>query len=173
VVLTAINRPELTNILLDNLGRLYPVAPSVARFLGVLDQLSSTERIRIGGRLLDFVIASGYVPDFQSMWLLDPFVHSSAWNTLDALRRIAANHQHRFVRRQAILAIGESGDRSAILDTKVRVAESTDWEQRAIVYACRNLPADEQEAFIQSLSISKEWRLDNLLFRAVVELCKP
>ena len=173
LVLTAVNRSELTDILLDNLGRLYPVAPSVARFMGVLDQLGSTERIRIGGRLLDFVATSSYVPDFQSMWLLDVFVHSSAWNNLDALRRIAANHPHRFVRRQAILAIGQSGDRSAILDAKVRVAETTDWEQRASVYACRNLSTDELKAFIRSLNISNDWTLDNVLLKAVVELFKP
>ena len=172
LVLTAINRPELTEIVLDNLPRLYPVAPSVARFLGVFDSVESQERSRIGGRLLDFIANSGFVPEFQIIWLLNPFVQSRAWNNLDALRRIASNHPHRLVRRQAILAIGQSADRSAILDAKVRVGETTDWEQRAIIYACRNLPRDEKDAFFQSLAITKEWKLDGLLLRCVSEKCK-
>lgn len=172
LVLTAINRPELTGIVLDNLSRLYPVAPSVARFLSVFDEVGSAERSKIGERLLEFITNSGYVPDFQSLWLLNPFVHSAAWNNLDVLRTLAINHPHRLIRRQAILAIGQNGDRSAILDSKARVTETTDWEQRAIIYACRNLPKDEKDAFLKSVFVPSEWKPDSLLLRSVIEFSK-
>jgi hypothetical protein len=172
LVLTAINRPELTDLVLDNLSRLYPVAPFVARFFSVLDAVDSKDRSKIGGRLLKFITESGFVPDFQSMWLMNPFVQSNAWNNLDSIRSLASNHTSRLVRRQAILAIGQSTDRSAILDAKVRVTETTDWEHRAVIYACRNLPPDEKRAFLDSLGVTREWRLDGLLLRALVEFCK-
>ncbi|MDD4592555.1 MAG: hypothetical protein PHG06_19350 [Parabacteroides sp.] len=71
------------------------------------------------------------------------------------------------IRRQAILALGETGDRSSILDVKVRAGETVDWEQRAIIYACRKLPKDEKTAFLDHVTVPGEWKIDSLLRKAV------
>jgi HEAT repeat protein len=171
-VLSALNRPELIDPILDNLEKLYPVSHSVGKFLNVFNQIIQSEKERIGSRLIQFLESSKYVPDFQFMWLLEPFTHSAEWNNLYGLRRIARDYRNRLVRRQAILALGEIGDRSALLDVKTKIDDCQDWEQRAIIYACRALPQDESEAFFRSIQVQKDWRIDNMLQKAVIEYSK-
>ena len=171
-VLTALRRPELVDLVLDNLGRLYPVSDSVARFLNVFDTVDSADRIRIGTRLIEFINSIDYVSDFQTLCLLEPFTHSKNWNNLGSLRKIAREYPIELIRRQAILALGQIGDRSAILDFKVRVRETVDWEQRAIIYACRKLPSDEKKAFYDHVVVPGEWKLESLLTKAVKNFSK-
>ena len=166
-VLTALRRPELVDPVLDNLGRLYPVSNSVARFLNVFDTVDSADRIRIGTRLIEFIDNGEDISKFQTLWLLEPFTHSEKWNNLISLRKIARDYPDRLIRRQAILSLGQIGDRSALLDVKLRVGETVDWEQRAIIYACRKLPNDEKTAFYDHVVVPGDWKLDSLLTKAV------
>lgn len=144
--LSLLRRPELVEPVLDNLNRLFPVSEEVARFLDVFEDLDRPAVIAIAGRLIDYLKQSTFAPEFQVTWLLQPFVHSSAWNQLSELRSLATDHHDDMVRRQAILALGASQDRSALLDVRSRWQTATPWESRAILYACRRLPADERHA---------------------------
>lgn len=103
------------------------------------------------------------------MWLLQPFTESSGWRGLEDLRIIAREHRNRYVRRQAILALGVIGDRSALLDLKSSIGDSKDWEWRAILLACHGLPADERKAFFSTLTKSVEWKTETLTDRTVIE----
>ncbi|MBD1841308.1 RNA-directed DNA polymerase [Coleofasciculus sp. FACHB-501] len=171
-VLSALNRPKLIEPILDNLEKLYSVSHSVARFLNVFGKLTLDQKIKIGERLIQFIEKSKYVPDFQSMWLLEPFTGSEEWNNLDGLRRIAREYRNRLVRRQAILALGQIGDRSSLLDVKTQIDDCQDWEQRAIIYACRSLPKDESKAFFSNISVPGEWKVEHILLKAVLEYSK-
>jgi hypothetical protein len=171
-VLTVLGRPELTGVILDNLGKLHPVSSAVARFLGTFNETDRTERYRIAERLVAYIDSGAYVPEFQSMWLLDVFAKSEGWNCLERIRRIAQKDQSKVVRRQAILALGQLGDRSALLDVKVKLNSTLDWEQRAIVYACRALPEDERDAFFTTVRVPSDWKLDTLLLKSVVQFSK-
>jgi len=169
-VLSALRRPELVDIILENLDRLSPISDSVARFLNVFDEVEESGRINIGQKILSYLQEASYVTDFQTIWLLQPFVQSEKWNHIIDLRKIARKHKNALVRTQAILALGMSGDRSALLDVKPRLDSTHDWERRAIIYACRNLPPDELDAFYRHLKIEKGWTQDNLLQKATREL---
>lgn len=167
-LLTAFKRPDLVDPVLENLNRLAPVSSSVARFLNVFDQVESADRVRIGQRLLEYVRQGAFVPDYQTIWLLEPFTQSERWDNLADLRVIAREHRNKFVRRQAILALGQIGDRSALLDLKGRFDDTADWERRAILFACRKLPPDERDAFYSQLRVSGAWRISNLVTKALV-----
>ena len=171
-VLSALRRPELVDIILENLDRLSPISDSVARFFNVFDEVDENDRIRIGQKILLYLKEASFVTDFQAIWLLQPFVQSEKWNNIVDLRKIAREHKNHFVRRQAILAIGMSGDRSSLLDVKPKLDSTHDWEWRAIIYACRNLPDDEKEAFYRHLRIENGWKNYNLLQKATKEFSK-
>lgn len=171
-VLSALKRPELIDPVLDNLSRLSPVSDAVARFLNVFDKAKAADRIKIGKRILAYLREADFIPDFQSLWLLEPFANSKEWDNIVNLRSIASEHKNRFVRRQAILALGQIGKRSALLDVKSSLNNAKDWEWRAIIFACRNLPRDERDAFYRSIPVMGEWKLDNLITKAIIQYGK-
>jgi Reverse transcriptase (RNA-dependent DNA polymerase) len=168
-MLASLRRPEHIDIVLENLDRLLPVSDTVARFIGVFDALDVTSRMKIGSRLLSYIQGAEFVPDFQAMWLLQPFAESSGWNGQTDLRNIARDHKNRYVRRQATLALGLIADRSALLDLKSSIDDSKDWEWRAILRACHDLPIDERRAFFSKLARSVEWKVETLTDKATIE----
>jgi len=171
-VLSALRRPDLVEIVLENLDRLFPVSDAVARFLNVFDKVEEADRLQIGKKILEYLQGAQYVPDFQFLWLLEPFAVSEKWNHLKSLRNIAREHRNRMIRRQAILSLGMIGDRSALLDVKSALQDTSDWEWRAIVFACRKLPEDERDAFYRSIRIGRQWNINTILPKAVLEYGK-
>jgi Reverse transcriptase (RNA-dependent DNA polymerase) len=171
--LSAFRRPDLVDLVLDNLPRLLPVGDSVAKFFDALDDAEEAGHPEIGKRIIEYIGSESFVPDFQAMWLLDPFTKSINWNNLVDLRKIARDAKNRFVRRQAILGLRQLGDRSALLDAKSALADRRDWEQRAILYACSRLPKDECDAVIaQSGGYGGSWTVSDCLKKAVLAYMK-
>ena len=146
--LSAFRRPDLVDLVLDNLPRLLPVGDSVAKFFDALDDAEEASHSAIGKRILEYIGGNDFVPDFQAMWLLDPFTKSTNWNNVIEIRKLARESKNRFVRRQSILGLRQIADRSSLLDAKSALDDRRDWEQRAILYACSRLPKDECEAVI-------------------------
>jgi hypothetical protein len=171
--LSAFRRPELVEPVLENLSKLLPVADSVAKFFDLLDEIAEAAHKDIGSRLLKYIAGEQFVPDFQAMWLLDPFTKSSNWNNLPELRQIARESKNRFIRRQATLGLYCSGSRSALLDAKSRLDDSRDWEERAILFACSRLPKDEYEAIVGHVGgHGGQWTMADVLRKAVLIYAK-
>jgi hypothetical protein len=171
--LAAARRPDLAGLVLDNLPLLSPLGDSVARFLDALDEIEDADHAGIGKSVIDFVLGDGFIPKYQAMWLLDPFTKSSSWGNLPALRKIARESRSALVRRQAILGIRQTGDRSAILDAKTELDGARDWEERAILFACSRLPEDERDAVIkQAGGFGGQWTASNCLKKAVLAFMK-
>lgn len=171
--LSAFRRPDLAELVVDNLPRLLPVGDSVAKFFDALDDVEDAQHPGIGKRIIQYIVGDDFVPDYQAMWLLDPFTKSTNWNNLIALRKLARHAQNRFVRRQAILGLREIGDRSALLDAKTALDDRRDWEQRAILYACSRLPKDECEAVVaQAGGHGGAWTITDCLKKAVLVYTK-
>lgn len=171
--LSAFRRPDLVDLVLDNLPRLLPVGDSVAKFFDALDDAEEASHSAIGKRILEYIGGDDFVPDFQAMWLLDPFTKSTNWNNLIEIRKLARDAKNRFVRRQAILGLRQIGDRSALLDAKSALDDRRDWEQRAILYACSRLPKDEFEAVItQAGGYGGNWNVSDCLKKAVLAYMK-
>lgn len=172
-VLSAFRRPDLIDPVLSSLDRLLPVVDSVARFFDVLDTVEETDHQDIGKRLMAYLQSSSFTPEFQTMWLLDPFTHSPSWNNLTELRIRARDDRSKIIRRQAILGLGQIGDRSSLLDIKSAIEDARDWERNASIYACRALPKDETKAMISQLGgTSGEWTIDDALYKSVLKFTK-
>lgn len=171
--LAAFNRPNLAGLVIDNLPLLSPLGESVAKFLNALDETEETDHGEIGKRVVDYVMGESFVPEFQAMWLLDPFAKSSRWGNLNALRKIARDARSPLVRRQAILGLRQTGDRSALLDAKSCLGDARDWEERAILLACARLPKDERDAVIaQAGGVGGEWTAANCLKKSILAFVK-
>lgn len=171
-VLAGLKRPQHIDAVLHNLDRLQPVSEVVARFLSLIEFDDDRQRIEVGDKVVSYVRKGQFVPDFQSVWLLDPFARSGKWNNLHHLRVLARDSKNGLVRRQAALALGQLGNRSALLDLKSRVDDAQDWERRAIIFACRGLPKDEREAFWRNLKVGVDWRVENVVLRATIEYAR-
>lgn len=171
-VLASLHRPELAQMVLDNLERLLPAAPAVARFLSMFATEDDSIREHIARCVFDYLSQTSFVPDYYSLWLLELFARDPRWNHLAELRVIAREHRNRLVRRQAIMALGNIGDRSALLDVKSSIDDVKDWEWRGIVYACRTLPSDERNAFWRSLQPRSDWNLGTIMPRVTYEYAK-
>jgi len=171
-VLSGLRRAEQIDLVIKNLDRLAAASEVVARFLESVDLADPRERMELGRKVLEFVRCGRFVPDFQAVWLLEPFVRSPKWGNLPELRTLAREHKNRYVRRQAALAVGSQGDRSALLDLRSGLNDMKDWEWRSTLFACRNLPEDEAKAFYQSVSAKGEWTLSNVVTRATVEYAR-
>jgi len=171
-VLTGLHRPESAELVIKNLERLIPAAEAVSRFLSIFVTENDEVKKYISENIFKYLSTTPFVPDYYSIWLLEPFSKDSRWNHLRELRAIARDNRNRLVRRQAILALGNIGDRSALLDIKSSVDDAKDWEWRAIIYACRSLPQDEREAFWRSMSPGGYWNLTNILAKVTCEYAK-
>jgi hypothetical protein len=75
--LSALRRPELVEPVIANLPRLLAVSDAVARFLSVFPDLDSQTARGIGDRILQFVQHGEFVPDYQAIWLLEPFMSAA------------------------------------------------------------------------------------------------
>jgi Reverse transcriptase (RNA-dependent DNA polymerase) len=171
--MSAFRRPDLVDLVLDNLPRLLPVADSVAKFFDALDDAEEAAHADIGARIMKYINSDGFVPDFQAMWLLDPFTKSTNWNNTLELRKLARDATNRFVRRQAVLGLRQIGERSALLDAKSALDDRRDWEQRAILHACSRLPKDEAEAIATQVGgHGGTWSVTDCLRKAVVAFMK-
>lgn len=167
-ILSGLRRAEQIDRVIGNLDRLAAASEVVAKFLDAVEVADSRERIERGRKILEFVRSGRFVPDFQAMWLLEPFVRSPRWGNLSDLRVLAREHKNRLVRRQAALAVGCQADRSALLDLKSGLDDMKDWEWRSTLFACRNLPKDEAMAFYQQVGGKGEWTPGNVVTRATV-----
>ncbi|TDB38065.1 MAG: RNA-directed DNA polymerase [Actinobacteria bacterium] len=171
--LAAFKRPELADLVIDNLPRLSPLSEGVARFLDAVADGDDVNQVSVGTRIIDYIANGVFVPEFQMMWLLDPFTKSAGWNNLTALRKIAREARSALVRRQAILGLLQSEDRSAILDAKSALDDARDWERRAILFACAGLPKDERLAIAnQAGGTGGQWDAGNCLEKAVLAYMK-
>ena len=171
--LSTFQRPELVDLVLENLPLLLPLGDSVARFLDALDGVDEADHEDIGRRVITYITDEDFVPEFQTMWLLDPFTRSASWGNVTELRKIARGSRNALIRRQAILGLRQNGDRSALLDAKSALAGSRDWEERAILYACSRLPKDERDAVINQVGgHGGSWTAADCLKKAVLVFMK-
>ncbi|MGD0766075.1 MAG: RNA-directed DNA polymerase [Dehalococcoidia bacterium] len=171
-VLAGLRQPKHIEVVLQHLGRLQSVSEAVARFLNLVEFEHDVQRTDTAQKVLAYLRSGPFVPDYQSIWLIEPFARSGKWDHVNELRAIARDSRSRLVRRQAALALGHVGDRSALLDLKSSLGDAQDWEWRAILFACRSLPRDERNALWRSQALGGDWRPENLVAKATVEYAR-
>ena len=108
--LSALQKPELVPIVLDNLERLYPVAHSVASFFKQFTSLDKRVRGKIAKSLLAPILSHEKAPpEYYCIWILSLFHDLPSWNHAQDLLRIFRETSSDTIRRFAALALATSG----------------------------------------------------------------
>ncbi|HVB58732.1 MAG TPA: hypothetical protein VNE63_20195 [Candidatus Acidoferrales bacterium] len=107
--LSALQKPELIPTVIENLGRLYPVADAVAAFFKEFSKLDEVICREISRALLAPILDThDFKPDFKPseyycVWVLNIFEHQREWNHAEDLLRIFRETSSDAIRRSAAL----------------------------------------------------------------------
>ena len=143
---------DSVDLVLDNVVNLYPVIPDVARYVKSLSDLDATKKQEIGGKLLQLLFDSVTSHlEYHRMWLLSVFANDQGFDHKKDLVRVAGNWSDELTRREAILALGRSGQVSWFRMRKTEVLNQPPWSRRAFIYAASCLPLDEREHWYRQL----------------------
>jgi hypothetical protein len=154
--LSALQKPELIPIVLENLERLYPVAESVTTFFNQFKSLTPSQASEIGSSLLAPILkmSDARPSEYYSVWILSIFQNHKSWNHADELLRIFRETNSDTVRRFAALALATSGTRSQALAVKEYLGSGSPLCRTASLLATAKLPKDERQYFAKSLGLS-------------------
>jgi hypothetical protein len=153
--LSALQKPELVPIVLDNLERLYPVAHSVASFFKQFTALNRRTREKVAKALLTPLLDTGRPPsEYYCIWVLSLFHDHSDWNHSQDLLRIFRETSSDTVRRFAALALATSGTRSEAIQTPKHLGCGSSLSRTAILLATAKMGSDERKYLRQSQHLS-------------------
>ncbi len=154
--LSALQKPDLIPIVLENLERLYPVAEAVAAFFKGFDVLASETRRDIAGKILAPVLnaQAAHPSEYYSVWMLSIFGHDSNWDHAENLIRIFRETSSDTVRRFAALALASSGTRAGAVTMKEYLSAGSSLCRTAMLLAMAKLGRDEREHLRRGLRLS-------------------
>ena len=153
--LSALEKPDLIPIVLDNLERLAPVAHSIAAFFRQFSQLDANLRDSAAAALLNPILNnSKHASEYYSIWVLSIFAHDAAWNHADSILRIFREARTDVVRRFAALALGASGTRAQVIIVRQYLHSASALSRTAMLLATARLGQDERRYLKQSLRLS-------------------
>jgi len=151
--LSALQKPELIPIVLDNLERLSPVAHSVVSFFRNFDNLDDGYRKDIGDRLLAPIIAGNRTSEYYSIWILHLFALSRSWNHAELLLRIFRETHSDVIRRYAALALKSCGTRAEVILVARYLQAASPLCRTAILLATSRMGVDERRHLRKSLHL--------------------
>jgi len=149
--LSALQKPELIPIVLDNLERLYPVAHSVASFFRQFTSLDKRTRDKVARAVLDPILGGSRMPtEYYCIWALSLFHDHAAWNHSQELLRVFRETNSDPIKRFAALALATSGTRSEAIQTPKHLGCVSSLSRTAILLATAKMGNDERKYFRQS-----------------------
>jgi hypothetical protein len=151
--LSSLREPDLIPIVLENIGKLFPVAHAVARFFSAFDQLEVALREDITNRLLLPIETSEHASEYYTVWILNLFFEIKNWNHAPRLARIYAEAQTDAVRRYAALALSTSGTRAEAMMAMRSFRAALPLVRTALLLVSVNLGRDERKFMIKSLPL--------------------
>lgn len=154
--LSALQKPELIPIVLENLERLYPVAHSLAAFFKEFAALDAGTREQVANALLRPILDSHNVrpSEYYCIWVLSLFHHHRNWDHAENLLRIFRETHSDAIRRYAALALATSGTRSQAIHTPKYLPSASPLCRTAILLATGRMGTDERKYLRQSLRLS-------------------
>jgi Reverse transcriptase (RNA-dependent DNA polymerase) len=154
--LSALQKPELIPIVLENLDRLYPVAEAVSAFFKRFASLTPEKGWEIGEALLTPIIRvpEARAPDYYYIWILSVFEHHGNWDHAENLSRIFRESSSDAIRRFAALALATSGTRAQAVGMKEYLASGSPLCRTAMLLATAKLGVDERRHLKRSLRLS-------------------
>ncbi len=151
--LSALEKPELIPIVLDNLERLLPVAHSVAAFFKKFENLDAATREEVAGSLLGQILDDRHSSEYYAVWILSIFQHHSHWNHADQLLRVFRETSSDAVRRAAVLALASCGTRAQVLHVKQYLQTASSLSRTAMMLATKKMGTDERKYLRASLKL--------------------
>jgi len=152
--LSALEKPELIPIVLNNLERLAPVAHSVAAFFKRFGEMEERTREEAAIAMLDPILRnSKYASEYYSIWILSIFASNPVWNHAESLLKIFRETSSDAVRRFAALALGASGTRAQVIHVKQYLQSASSLCRTAMMIASAKMGPDERKYLKQSLRL--------------------
>ena len=154
--LSALQKPELIPIVLQNLERLYPVADAVATFFTRFTSLDAGTRRSIAEALLAPILneRESRPSEYYSIWALSIFEQDNKWDHAEQLIRSFRETSSDSVRRYAALALKAAGTRAEAMALREHLASGSSLCRTAILLATTKLGKDERRHLRQSLRLN-------------------
>jgi len=148
-------RVTLVDLVLENIGHLYPISDSLARFFTSFEEISAAERRRIANALLKPILTGKIPPpDYYVMWVMSVFMSNENWNNADKLLRVFVETHSEVVRRYAALALEKNGSRAQALALRDHFDHASPMLKLALLRATKLLGADERKFWKRGKGIS-------------------
>jgi hypothetical protein len=152
--LSALEKPELIPIVLQNLDRLAPVAHSIAAFFKKFSDIDHATRNKAAAALLEPILKSNkYASEYYAVWVLSIFAENPVWDHAEALLKILRDARSDVVRRFAALALRASGNRAQVVQVKQYFASASSLCRTALMLASSKMGNDERKYLRQSLRL--------------------
>jgi hypothetical protein len=153
---SALKKPELIPIVIQNLEKLYPVAESVAAFFKNFTELAASARREIANALLQPMLHPHSAPpsEYYFIWALSIFESGKAWNHAGDLLRIFREGSSDAIKRSAALAIAVAGARPEALAMKQYLSGGSSLSRTAMLLATAKLGTDERKYLRRSLGLN-------------------
>jgi hypothetical protein len=152
--LSALEKPELIPIVLNNLERLAPVAHSIAAFFKKFSNMEAATRNEASTALLDPILRnSKYASEYYTIWVLSIFAENPVWDHAETLLRVLRETRSDAVRRFAALALATSGSRAQVIHVKQYLASASSLCRTGLMLATARMGRDERKYLRQSLRL--------------------
>lgn len=137
---------DFLDLVIDNAELLYPVAEQIAKYVLSFDDLTRVEQKRIATKLLRPLKSKrNPPPPYYATWILHIFASESAWNHARDIVALYSESTSEVIKRHAALAVHSSGNRSEAVAIKDNYVGASPLLRLAILFASRNLGADERK----------------------------
>jgi hypothetical protein len=152
--LSALEKPELIPIVLNNIERLAPVTHSIAAFFKKFSNMEDATRKEAATVLLDPILRnSKYASEYYTIWILSIFADNPVWDHAESLLRILRETRSDAVRRFAALALGTSGSRAQVIHVKQYLPSASSLCRTSLMLATAKMGRDERKYLRQSLRL--------------------
>jgi hypothetical protein len=156
--LSALQKPELIPIVLQNVERLAPVAHSIAAFFKGFRQLDSTTRKSVADTLLA-AVGDRRFSEYYGIWILHLFSNSPDWNHAEALLKIFRESNSDVIRRYAALALRVCGTRAHAIEVSRYISMASPLTRTAILMATARMGNDERKYLKRGLRLTDTFEL--------------
>jgi hypothetical protein len=152
--LSALEKPELIPIVLNNVERLAPVAHSIAAFFRNFSSMDNATRNEASDVLLDPILRnSKYASEYYAIWVLSIFANNPDWDHAESLLRVLRETRSDALRRFAALALRTSGNRAQVIHVKQYLSSASSLCRTALMLASSKMGVDERKYLRQSLRL--------------------
>ena len=142
---------KVTNTILRNIDKLYPVFVDVVAYLTKL-KITPKRRAKIGQYVIELLKQSTVSHlEYHRLHMLNMFASTLDWNNFDSLLELWPQYSDPVTRRKLILALGKAGQDYWFRQRKTEWQQFSHWERRAFLRGASSLEEDERRHWYRSV----------------------